>query len=145
MKTKIRELRKQRKMSQEQLAKLVSALSYPEKGVTTGTVSHWETGTRDIPGRQMEKVAKALGVSVAELAGNSSDEFDKNVLALILEKLEQRLEQGDGIHRYTLSAKDKMEAVFEIYKEIKGEEDPESREIAIQVLVNYSCRDLKAN
>lgn len=132
-------------MSQEQLAKLVSDLSHPDKGITTGTISHWETGKRDIPGRQMEKVAKALGVTVAELAGNSSEEFDKNVLALILEKLEKRLEQGDGIHRYTLNAKDKLDAIFEIYNEIKDEEDTENREKAIQLLVNYSCRDLKPN
>lgn len=76
----IRERREALGLSQQQLADLVGYK-------TRGSVSKLET-TRDMPIRKVIPVAQALGISVAELVGWTSDEDvpDTDVIAKVMIK-----------------------------------------------------------
>lgn len=62
---RIRELRKRAKMSQEDLGDLV--------GLSPGQVSHLENGVRNLTLEWMKRLAKALGVAVAELLADEDN------------------------------------------------------------------------
>lgn len=56
---KIAKARKDKGMTQQALAQAV--------GLTQGAVAHWESGRREPSLAMLRKIAKALGVQVAEL------------------------------------------------------------------------------
>lgn len=62
---KIRDARKASKLSQEEMAELV--------GVARGAVSSWENGKKTPGGKNLEKIASALGVSTDYLMGRGTD------------------------------------------------------------------------
>lgn len=62
---KIRDARKASKLSQEEMAELV--------GVARGAVSSWENGKKTPGGKNLEKIASALGVSTDYLIGRETD------------------------------------------------------------------------
>lgn len=62
---KIRDARKASKLSQEEMAELV--------GVARGAVSSWENGRKTPGGKNLEKIASALGVSTDYLMGRETD------------------------------------------------------------------------
>ncbi len=61
---KIRDARKASKLSQEEMAELV--------GVARGAVSSWENGRKTPGGKNLEKIASALGVSTDYLMGRET-------------------------------------------------------------------------
>lgn len=73
---RIRQLRKERNWNQKELAKRI--------GITPDAVSTWETGIRDPRPAQRQKLAKAFGISEAELF---SDISMKNISPEVLEAL----------------------------------------------------------
>lgn len=56
---RLRQLRKERDLTQDDLAALI--------GVTRGQIGHLETGTRGLSAADATKLARALNVSLAEL------------------------------------------------------------------------------
>ena len=60
-KIRIRELREEKKMSQEQLAKSL--------GFKANTISNWERGTREPDVQTIKKLADIFGVSTDYLLG----------------------------------------------------------------------------
>jgi transcriptional regulator with XRE-family HTH domain len=66
----IRALREARGLTQHQLAALV--------GTSSAVVSHWETGNRGISAVMLRKVARALGVSMDEIALPGDRENDRS-------------------------------------------------------------------
>ena len=69
----IRECRKMRGMTQEKLAELVD--------IHVNTLLRWEYGTREPKASEIQKLAKALGVTEAELLnGPANQELDVKIL-----------------------------------------------------------------
>lgn len=76
--TRLKEERENKRMTQQQLADLV--------GLSMITISRYETGTRQPKSGDLQKIADALGVTVAYLMG---EDDDANL----------HLEKSDGLHR----------------------------------------------
>ena len=74
----LRALRVERRMSQEELAKLL--------GTTKQVISHYETGQRSPKITVVSQYAKILGISLEELCGETP-EPKKSPLASVLEQL----------------------------------------------------------
>ncbi len=74
---RIRELRMKEKLSQEVLAQRI--------GVATNTISRWETGTYEPTLDDLERLARALSVSILSFfpAPDRPDEKDEKVTALL--------------------------------------------------------------
>ena len=66
----VKSIRTQLNLKQSDIANLL--------GVTTGYVSHWETGTRSIPSEAIEALAKKVKVSHPELSKKISSWEDWN-------------------------------------------------------------------
>lgn len=67
LKTRLRELRKERKMTQKQVAALI--------GITESTYCGYETGKRQPDIQKIAELSKIFGVSSDYLLGNVSDPF----------------------------------------------------------------------
>ena len=68
---RLKELRKESKMTQTELAKVL--------GITKGTISTWETGSRTPPFEQMIAICDLYSVSLDYLAGRvDKDNDDKS-------------------------------------------------------------------
>ena len=85
---KIRDARKASKLSQEEMAELV--------GVARGAVSSWENGRKTPGGKNLEKLASALGVSTDYLMGREAD-TKKAALSAESNISGQRLNRGNVI------------------------------------------------
>ena len=80
----IKRFRKARWLSQEKLAELAD--------INEKLISFYENGTRNIPSRNLAPIAKALGVTVDELCGNTqeqtaADELFARISLAVLEVL----------------------------------------------------------
>lgn len=87
MQNRLKELRKKKKLSQKQFARVFNDFmkSYPQFAVTDqkgqikkisyATVSRWETGTTPIPTEYLETLAKYFRVSIAYFLGERFNGF----------------------------------------------------------------------
>ena len=80
---KIKEKRKEKHLTQGQLAEMV--------GVKDNTISTWESG-RVPEAIYLYKICKALNISISELFGKYANEMDKGELSPKLKELLKRAE-----------------------------------------------------
>ena len=97
----IRELRKEKKMSQSELGKFI--------GVSQTTVTAWETGRAEPSSTFVSKLADLFNVSTDYLLGRSDSkkepyyeltEKEKNDIAVQAEKLMDGIESGENLNFY---------------------------------------------
>ena len=89
---RLSELRKTKKLSQEELAKKI--------GVYTNVMGRYERGEAKPSIEVAAKLAQALEVSLDYLAGNTDMVFDKKNVKRILDV--QRLSEKDAEHLYAM-------------------------------------------
>lgn len=125
----IRELRKEKKMSQSELGKLI--------GVSQTTVTAWETGRAEPSSTFVSKLADLFNVSTDYLLGRSDSkkepyyeltEKEKNDIAVQAEKLMDGIESGENLN---------------FYGEPATEEQKERLLIAIQTAMEMNKRKAK--
>lgn len=114
----IRELRKEKKMSQSELGKFI--------GVSQTTVTAWETGRAEPSSTFVSKLADLFNVSTDYLLGRS--EKEKNDIAVQAEKLMDGIESGENLN---------------FYGEPATEEQKERLLIAIQTAMEMNKRKAK--
>lgn len=127
----IRELRKNKKMSQSELGKFV--------GVSQTTVTAWETGRAEPSSTYVSKLADLFNVSTDYLLGRSDKEKkpyyeltdkEKKDIALQAEKLMEGIESGENLN---------------FYGEPATEEQKERLLIAVQTAMEMNKRKAKKN
>ncbi|CUR42461.1 Transcriptional regulator [Limosilactobacillus reuteri] len=125
----IRELRKEKKMSQSELGKFI--------GVSQTTVTAWETGRAEPSSTFVSKLADLFNVSTDYLLGRSDSkkepyyeltEKEKNDIAVQAEKLMDGIESGENLN---------------FYGEPATEEQKERLLIAIQTAMEMNKRKAK--
>ena len=125
----IRELRKEKKMSQSELGKFI--------GVSQTTVTAWETGRAEPSSTFVSKLADLFNVSTDYLLGRSDSkkepyyeltEKEKNDIAVQAEKLMDGIESGENLN---------------FYGEPATEEQKETLLIAIQTAMEMNKRKAK--
>ena len=125
----IRELRKEKKMSQSELGKFI--------GVSQTTVTAWETGRAEPSSTFVSKLADLFNVSTDYLLGRSDSkkepyyeltEKEKNDIAVQAEKLMDGIESGENLN---------------FYGEPATEEQKERLLIAIQTALEMNKRKAK--
>ena len=125
----IRELRKEKKMSQSELGKFI--------GVSQTTVTAWETGRAEPSSTFVSKLADLFNVSTDYLLGSSDSkkepyyeltEKEKNDIAVQAEKLMDGIESGENLN---------------FYGEPATEEQKERLLIAIQTAMEMNKRKAK--
>ncbi len=125
----IRELRKEKKMSQSELGKFI--------GVSQTTVTAWETGRAEPSSTFISKLADLFNVSTDYLLGRSDSkkepyyeltEKEKNDIAVQAEKLMDGIESGENLN---------------FYGEPATEEQKERLLIAIQTAMEMNKRKAK--
>lgn len=125
----IRELRKEKKMSQSELGKFI--------GVSQTTVTAWETGRAEPSSTFVSKLADLFNVSTDYLLGRSDSkkepyyeltEKEKNDIAIQAEKLMDGIESGENLN---------------FYGEPATEEQKERLIIAIQTAMEMNKRKAK--
>ena len=125
----IRELRKEKKMSQSELGKFI--------GVSQTTVTAWETGRAEPSSTFVSKLADLFNVSTDYLLGRSDSkkepyyeltEKEKNDIAVQAEKLMDGIESGENLN---------------FYGEPATEEQKERLLIAIQTAIEMNKRKAK--
>ena len=72
MKTEIAKYRKQREISQDKLAAML--------GVTSATISRYETGATDISAETLKRISQILSVSIDVLLNNTTNIVDLNLI-----------------------------------------------------------------
>ncbi|MCC4345103.1 helix-turn-helix domain-containing protein [Limosilactobacillus reuteri] len=127
----IRELRKEKKMSQSELGKFI--------GVSQTTVTAWETGRAEPSSTFVSKLADLFNVSTDYLLGRSDSkkepyyeltEKEKNDIAVQAEKLMDGIESGENLN---------------FYGEPATEEQKERLLIAVQTAMEMNKRKAKKN
>lgn len=127
----IRELRKEKKMSQSELGKFI--------GVSQTTVTAWETGRAEPSSTFISKLADLFNVSTDYLLGRSDKEKkpyyeltdkEKKDIALQAEKLMEGIESGENLN---------------FYGEPATEEQKERLLIAVQTAMEMNKRKAKKN
>lgn len=68
---RLKELRKEKKLTQKELAKII--------GVHYRTLQNWEDGTSNIKPEKAKKLADYFGVSVGYLLGYDDNDFEKQI------------------------------------------------------------------
>ncbi|WP_085678719.1 helix-turn-helix domain-containing protein [Limosilactobacillus reuteri] len=125
----IRELRKEKKMSQSELGKFI--------GVSQTTVTAWETGRAEPSSTFVSKLADLFNVSTDYLLGRTDSkkepyyeltEKEKNDIAVQAEKLMDGIESGENLN---------------FYGEPATEEQKERLLIAIQTAMEMNKRKAK--
>lgn len=125
----IRELRKEKKMSQSELGKFI--------GVSQTTVTAWETGRAEPSSTFVSKLADLFNVSTDYLLGRSDSkkepyyeltEKEKNDIAVQAEKLMDGIESGENLN---------------FYGEPATEEQKERLLIAVQTAMEMNKRKAK--
>ncbi|OUL53401.1 helix-turn-helix domain-containing protein [Limosilactobacillus reuteri] len=125
----IRELRKEKKMSQSELGKFI--------GVSQTTVTAWETGRAEPSSTFISKLADLFNVSTDYLLGRSDNkkkpyyeltDKEKKDIALQAEKLMEGIESGDNLN---------------FYGEPATEEQKERLLIAVQTAMEMNKRKAK--
>ncbi|MCC4348435.1 helix-turn-helix domain-containing protein [Limosilactobacillus reuteri] len=127
----IRELRKEKKMSQSELGKFI--------GVSQTTVTAWETGRAEPSSTFISKLADLFNVSTDYLLGRSDNkkkpyyeltDKEKKDIALQAEKLMEGIESGENLN---------------FYGEPATEEQKERLLIAVQTAMEMNKRKAKKN
>lgn len=127
----IRELRKEKKMSQSELGKFI--------GVSQTTVTAWETGRAEPSSTFVSKLADLFNVSTDYLLGRSDSkkepyyeltDKEKKDIALQAEKLMEGIESGENLN---------------FYGEPATEEQKERLLIAVQTAMEMNKRKAKKN
>ena len=127
----IRELRKEKKMSQSELGKFI--------GVSQTTVTAWETGRAEPSSTFISKLADLFNVSTDYLLGRSDNkkkpyyeltDKEKKDIALQAEKLMEGIESGENLN---------------FYGEPATEEQKERLLIAVQTAMEMNKRKEKKN
>lgn len=94
---KIREFRKNKKMTQEQLAELV--------GIGTPNISYFETGKFTPAIETLEKIAKALDVEIYELYMFKPLKSVPEIKKELIEKINSEDELAKLLYKFYLSVK----------------------------------------
>ncbi len=94
---KIREFRKNKKMTQEQLAELV--------GIGTPNISYFETGKFTPAVETLEKIAKALDVEIYELYMFKPLKSVPEIKKELIEKINSEDELAKLLYKFYLSVK----------------------------------------
>lgn len=85
---RIRDLRKQKKMSQSELAKII--------GVTQTTITAWETGKAEPSSSAVANLADYFGVTTDYLLGRPEEKKDDSIDHTALEKAIDEARSFDG-------------------------------------------------
>ena len=99
--TRIKELRKQRELTQKELASAI--------GVTSGCLSHWEQGTRFPEFESIKALSIFFDVSIDYLTGITDEKQDaqaESILALMQDMTKEELEELNRYKNYLLSLRE---------------------------------------
>ena len=82
---RLKELRKEKKLTQKELAE--------EIGISKRTLAYWENGESQIKPEKAEKLANFFGVSIAHLLGYEDNDFknETNIKADVLDEALKKL------------------------------------------------------
>ncbi|CAM4156741.1 hypothetical protein AT575_06035 [Streptococcus penaeicida] len=120
-KTRLQELRKAKRLTQEELANKIN--------VTKLTISNWENGKHQIKSEKAQEIADVFDVSLQYLLG-----YDVPKKAIPYETYTPR--EYNAWEEYNELGLDETELKFEIYEELRNKRNFNS--VFLEIISNYS-------